>query len=53
MRIAHTSKRKHIQDMEECKGIVHLGKGWRNKYSMVTRSEVSEKKLRVINGKLY
>lgn len=37
--------------MEECKGTVPLGKGWRNKYIMVTRSDVSEK-TKGENGKL-
>lgn len=40
------------KDTEECKGTVHLGKGLRNKYSMVTRSDVSEK-TKGKNGKLY
>lgn len=39
--------------MEERKSTVHLGKGWRNKYSMVTMSDFSEKKTKGKNGKLY
>lgn len=48
MRTTQTSERKLAQRH----GTVHLGKGWRNKQSMVTMSDFSEK-TKGKNGKLY